>query len=83
MVEMSILSGNAQNANDLLNKKKKCFVDKEHHLEGAVHLPLLVVFWAGGAAMGSQVAESWPSWASSELRLSPSSGGVVSMPRRC
>lgn len=41
MVEMSILSGNAQNANDLLNKKKKCFVDKEHHLEGAVHLPLV------------------------------------------
>ena len=41
MVELSLLSGTAQNANDLLNNKKKCFVDEEHHLEGAVHLPLV------------------------------------------
>jgi hypothetical protein len=41
MVEMSILSAKSQNAGDLLNKKKPCFVDIEHHLEGAVHIPLI------------------------------------------
>ena len=39
MVELSI-TNSAQNANDLLNNKKKCFVDKYHHLEGAHHIPL-------------------------------------------
>ena len=41
MVEMSIMSMKDQNAGDLLNKKKPCFVDKDHHLEGAQHVPLL------------------------------------------
>jgi hypothetical protein len=40
MVEMSIMSAKSQNAGDLLAGKKPCFVDKHHHLEGAVHLPL-------------------------------------------
>ena len=40
MVEMSILQ-KSQNAGDLLNHKKSCFVDKDKHLEGAVHRPLL------------------------------------------
>lgn len=40
MVEMSIMSASSQNAGDLLANKKSCFVDKHHHLEGAVHLPL-------------------------------------------
>ena len=39
MVEMSIMSS-SQHASDLLAAKKQCFVDKHHHLEGAVHLPL-------------------------------------------
>ena len=39
MVEMSIMS-DSQHASDLLAAKKACFVDKHHHLEGAVHLPL-------------------------------------------
>ena len=40
MVEMSIMSAKTQNAGDLLAGKKPCFVDKHHHLEGAIHLPL-------------------------------------------
>ena len=41
MVEMSIMSAKSQNACDLLTaKKKQCFVDKYHHLEGAEHVPL-------------------------------------------
>ena len=40
MVEFSILNAKSQCASDLLNNKKKCFVDKYHHLEGAIHLPL-------------------------------------------
>ena len=41
MVELSLQKISAQNASDLLNRKKQCFVDKYNHLEGAVHIPLL------------------------------------------
>ena len=40
MVEMSIMSVSSQNAGDLLAGKRPCFVDKHHHLEGAVHKPI-------------------------------------------
>ena len=40
MVEMSIMSFTDQTVLDLLNKNKPCFVDKSHHLQGAVHVPL-------------------------------------------
>lgn len=35
MVEMSIMTLQDQSVLDLLNNKKICFVDKEHHLQGA------------------------------------------------
>ena len=40
MVEFSIENAKVQHASDLLNNKKKCFVDKNHHLEGARYVPL-------------------------------------------
>ena len=40
MVELSLLCLSAQNASDLLDQKKPCFVDKYNHLEGAAHVPL-------------------------------------------
>ena len=41
MVELSLQNISAQNASDLLNQKKQCFVDKYNHLEGAAHIPLV------------------------------------------
>ena len=41
MVEFSIENAKTQYACDLLDRKKPCFVDKEHHLEGAKHVPLV------------------------------------------
>ena len=41
MVELSLQNISAQNASDLLDRKRQCFVDKYNHLEGAVHIPLL------------------------------------------
>jgi len=41
MVELSLLCVSAQNASDLLNGKRQCFVDKYNHLEGAAHIPLV------------------------------------------
>ena len=40
MVEMSIMSLTDQSVQDLLNKRKTCFVDKSHHLQGAKLIPL-------------------------------------------
>ena len=40
MVEMSIHSFTDQTVVDLLNRRKICFVDKSHHLQGALHVPL-------------------------------------------
>ena len=42
-LEMSITSATAQNASDLLNGKRQCFVDEDHHLEGAAHVPNLIL----------------------------------------
>jgi hypothetical protein len=40
MVEMTILTLSDQSVIDLLNGRAKCFVDKQHHLQGALLLPL-------------------------------------------
>ena len=40
MVEFSIENAKTQNACDLLNNKRECFVDTDHHLEGARHVEL-------------------------------------------
>lgn len=40
MVEMWIGSFSMQNALDLLNGRQMCFVDREHHLQGAKQVPL-------------------------------------------
>ena len=40
MVEMSIMSLTDQSVQDLLNGRKTCFVDKDHHLQGALLIPL-------------------------------------------
>ena len=40
MVEMSIMTLTNQSVVDLINDRKTCFVDKSHHLQGAVMVPL-------------------------------------------
>lgn len=40
MVEMSILSFADQTVCDLLNGGKKCYLDKDHHLQGAAQVPI-------------------------------------------
>ena len=40
MVEMSIMSWQNQAVFDLLDASKPCYVDKEHHLQGARYVPL-------------------------------------------
>ncbi|XRB14822.1 kinesin motor domain-containing protein [Pseudoscourfieldia marina] len=40
MVELSIMTLVDQTVSDLLNKKKACYVDNEHHLQGAKLVPL-------------------------------------------
>ena len=40
MVEMSIMTLTNQSVVDLINNRKTCFVDKSHHLQGAVMIPL-------------------------------------------
>jgi hypothetical protein len=40
MVEMSIMSLTDQSVNDLLNQRQKCYVDKAHHLQGALMVPI-------------------------------------------
>jgi kinesin family protein 15 len=40
MVEMSIMNLSDQSVIDLINGRKRCFVDKQHHLQGAVMVPL-------------------------------------------
>ena len=41
MIEMSIASFQDQTVIDLLNNGQQAYVDKEHHLQGALMLPLL------------------------------------------
>jgi len=40
MVEMSIFSLASQTVSDLLNDGKDCFIDKNHHLQGALMVPI-------------------------------------------
>jgi hypothetical protein len=40
MVEVSIMSFTDQSVTDLLNKRAKCYVDKSHHLQGAMKVLL-------------------------------------------
>ena len=40
MVEMTIMSLTNQSVSDLLNGMKVCFVDKQHHLQGALMMPI-------------------------------------------
>lgn len=40
MVEMSITSLTNQSVSDLLNRRQRCYVDDQHHLQGATMLPL-------------------------------------------
>jgi hypothetical protein len=54
MVEMTILSLTGQSVSDLLNKGAKCFVDKQHHLQGALQVPLV-----SGADLVNMAAARW------------------------
>lgn len=40
MVEISIFSLTDQSVTDLLNKRSACFVDEQHHLQGALLVPI-------------------------------------------